>query len=175
MRIQQMIIGMMLLLSLGVSQAEGEARHYMGIYNDSYSGEEMSGQSYQYGYDFSNLLSMELNYSAPDVTGTTATVLPVDSVGSLMFHFNRRYESITAYFMVGASYIALAASSPFTDELYTGVAYGVGIELYGSKNTAISFTWATTEYDLDGFTTDVDVTRVGLIHHFDFAKSSSRY
>ncbi|MDH5424469.1 MAG: porin family protein [Gammaproteobacteria bacterium] len=174
MRIQQMIIGMMLLLSLGLAQAEGEARHFMGIYSDSYSNDELNANSYQYGYDFSNLISLELNYSAPTVADTSTTLTTVDSLYSLMMRFNKRYESINTYFMIGGSGIAFTNATA-VDESYTGVSYGLGIELYGSRNTAISFTWMTTEFDEASTIPDLSVTRVGLIHHFDFAKSVGRY
>lgn len=174
MRLQQMIIGMVLLLSFGVSQAD-EARHFMGIYSDSYSDDEMSGTSYQYGYDFSNFISLEFNYSAPDVTGDTASVLTVNSLSSVMMRFNHRYESINTYFMVGAALLDYSVVSPASDESETGVSYGVGIELYGSKNTAISFTWTTSEFEKDGSVAELDTTRIGLIHHFDFAKTHQRY
>jgi len=174
MRLQQMIIGMVLILSFGVSQA-GEARHFLGIYNDSYSDDDMSANSYQYGYDFSNLMSLEFNYSAPDVTGDTADVLSVNSLSSLMMRFNYRYESINTYFMVGAAFIDYSVISPASDETETGVSYGVGIELYGSKNTAISFTWSTSEFEKDGSVAELDTTKIGLIHHFDFGKTYKRY
>ena len=174
MRFSQMIIGMMLLLSFGVSQA-GEARHFFGIYESNYSDSEMNGNSFQYGYDFSNTFSVEFNYSDPDVTGTTASAISVDALGSLMMRYNVRYESINTYFMVGVGYVDYSVLSPASDELETGVTYGFGIELYGSKNTAVSFTWSTSEFEEDGSVAELDTTRVGLIHHFDFAKSASRY
>jgi len=174
MRIQQMIIGMMLLLSFGVAQA-GEARHFMGIYDDSYSDSEMSGNSYQYGYDFSNLISLEVNYSSPDVTGTTASAITMDSLSSVMLRFNNRYESINAYFMIGAAHVIYSTLSPAAEVAETGLSYGVGIELYGSKNTAISFTWTTSEFETGSQVAELDTTRVGLIHHFDFSQKVSRY
>lgn len=173
MRIQQMIIGTMLLLSFGVSQAEEESRHFMSIYSDTFSNDELSGTSYQYGYDFSNLFSLELNYSAPDVE-TSTTLTSVDALYSIMMRFNRRYESINTYFMLGGTSIAYTNILAAEDS-YTGVTYGVGIELYGSKNTAVSFSWSTTEFDAASAVVDLDVTKIGLTHHFDFAKSSSRY
>ncbi|MCK5334583.1 MAG: hypothetical protein KAQ67_00395 [Gammaproteobacteria bacterium] len=176
MRIQQMIIGMMLLLSFGVSQAdEGEARHFMGISSVSYSDDEMSGNSYQYGYDFSNLISIEMNVSTPDVVGTTATLLTVDTLASIMLRFNKRYESINTYFMIGASYLAFTTVLPVVESDYTGLSYGVGIELYGSKNTAITFTYTKSEYEEGTSIADLTTTSVGLVHHFDFAKPRSRY
>lgn len=174
MRIQQMIIGMLLLLSFGVSQA-GETRHFMGIYSDSYSNGDIDSTSYQYGYDFSNLISVEVNFSAPDVTGTTAGLYSIDSVSNVMLRFNNRYESINTYFMIGATNVALTTVTPVADEAITGLAYGIGIELYGSKNTAISFTWTSSEFDEADSVTKMDTTRIGLIHHFDFGKPSSRY
>jgi len=173
MRLQQMIIGMVLLLSFGVSQA-GETRHFFGIYSDDYSDSDLSGESFQYGYDFSNLLSLEVNYSTPDSLDAD---VKVDSVSSLMVRFNQRYESINTYFMVGVSqFVTTDLIAPVEKESLEGVSYGFGLELYGSKNTAISFTWSKNEYDTDaGGKVDVDITRIGLIHHFDFGKSHGRY
>lgn len=174
MRIQQMIIGMMLLLSFGVSQAE-EARHFMGFSTVSYSDGDVSANRYQYGYDFSNLVSIEVNYDDTDVEGTTATVLEIDTLASIMLRFNRRYESINTYFMLGASQLSITDLSTTQEESFSGLSYGVGIELYGSKNTAITFTWTRSEYEDGGTVEEMDATTIGLVHHFDFAKASSRY
>jgi len=133
MRIQQMILGMMLLLPFGASQADEEGRHFMSIYSDTYSDDDLSATSYQYGYDFSNLISLELNYSAPDVETTSTTLTEVSSLASIMMRFNRRYESINIYFMLGGSSVSYIDTSA-ADATYSGVTYGVGIEIYGVKN-----------------------------------------
>ena len=147
----------------------------MGVYSDNYSDSEMSGNSYQYGYDYSNLISLEINYSSPDVTGTTASAITMDSLSSVMLRINNRYESINTYFMIGAAHIMYSTLSPVADVAETGLSYGVGIELYGSKNTAISFTWSTTEFETGSQVESLDTTRIGLIHHFDFGQKVSRY
>lgn len=174
MRIQQMILGMMLLLPFGASQADEEARHFMSIYSDTYSDDDLSATSYQYGYDFSNFLSLELNYSSPEVETASTALTDVSSLASIMIRFNRRYESINIYFMLGGSSVSYTDISA-ADETYSGVTYGVGIELYGSKNTAVSFTWSTTEFDDASAITELDITKIGLVHHFDFSKTRSRY
>ena len=179
MRLQQMIIGMMLLLSFGVSQA-GEARHYFGVSSESYSLSGLSAISYKYGYDFSNLLSAEVDYSQTDLSAATATVLTADSVTNVMLHLNRRYESINAYFAIGyGSATMTQVGLPFRSA-FNGLSYGVGMELYGSKNTAISFSWLRRvdiqgDIPTDTLISELDSVQVGLVHHFDFAKTSSRY
>ena len=179
MRLQQMIIGMMLLLSFGVSQA-GEARHYFGISNESYSITGLDGVSYRYGYDFSNMLSMEIDYSQTDLAAPTTEVLTVDSITNLMFHFNKRYESINVYFALGYGSAAMTQAGNSVKEAYNGASYGVGLELYGSKNTAVSFSWlrrieATDDPNFTPPVTKIDVVQIGIVHHFDFGKAVSRY
>jgi Outer membrane protein beta-barrel domain len=175
MRIQQMITGMMLLLSFGVSQAD-EARHFMGFSAVNYSdNDDVTANRYQYGYDFSNLLSLEVNYDDTDLPSALATEIKINTLASVMLRFNRRYESINTYFMLGASHRAVTDLATSEKEAITGTSYGVGIELYGSKNTAITFSWSKSEYKKDGVTTELDATTIGLVHHFDFAKPSGRY
>jgi len=175
MRLQQMIIGMVLLLSFGVSQA-GETRHYFAVSNESYSVSELGGISYRYGYDFSNLISVELDYSVSDLSEATATVLTADSIASVMLHLNRRYESINTYFAIGGSLATMTMAAPAGDDSFSGLAYGVGIELYGSKNTAISFQWLRRiVFDDTASESELDAVQIGIIHHFDFSKPHSRY
>ncbi|MCK4709437.1 MAG: hypothetical protein KAU21_12535 [Gammaproteobacteria bacterium] len=179
MRLQQMIIGMMLLLSFGVSQA-GEARHYFGVHNESYSIDGLDGISYRYGYDFSNLISMEIDYSETNLAAPTTDVLTVDSITNLMFHFNKRYESVTMYFALGYGTAAMTQLGHPWREAFNGPAYGVGIELYGSKNTAVSFSWlrrfqAEEDPNVPIPVREVDAVQIGLVHHFDFGKTISRY
>jgi len=175
MRLQQMIIGMVLILSFGVSQA-GETRHYFAVSNESYSIGELEAISYRYGYDFSNLISVELDYSVTDLSEPTATVLTVDSVASVMLHLNRRYESINTYLAIGGSLATMTMAAPAGEESFSGLAYGVGIELYGSKNTAISFQWLRRIiFDDTASESELDAVQIGIIHHFDFGKSHNRY
>lgn len=175
MRLPQMITGMMLLLSFGVSQAE-EARHYFGISNESYSFTGLDAVSYRYGYDFSNLVSLEIDYSDTDLAEPTSTILTVDSVLNVMLHFNRRYESINTYFAIGGAQASMTQAAPAGEDTFTGLSYGLGIELYGSKNTAISFQWLRRIiFEDDASESELDALQIGIIHHFDFAKPSSRY
>ena len=170
MRIQQLIIGMALFLSLTVAKAD-DTRHFMGFSTVSFSDSSISSNAYQYGYDFSNLISVEVNVHTPDVTA--GSTLSVDSLASLMLRLNHRYESINTYFVIGASNINFTDAT--TDNSVTGLSYGVGIELYGSKNTAITFSYTTSEYEEGTTIPDLSTTSIGLVHHFDFGKSSSRY
>jgi len=175
MRFSQMIIGMMLLLSFGVSQA-GESRHYFAVSNESYSFSGLEALSYRYGYDFTNLISVEVDYSAADLSDPTATILTVDSITNFMVHFNRRYESINTYLAIGAAQASMTQAAPAGDDSFTGLSYGVGIELYGSKNTAISFQWLRRIiFDGDASESELDSVQIGILHHFDFSKPASRY
>ena len=170
MRIQQLIIGMALMLSLAVANAE-DTRHFMGFSTVSFSNGDISSNAYQYGYDFSNLISVEVNVHTPEMA--TGSTVDVDLLASLMLRLNHRYESINTYFLIGASNIDYTDAT--TDNNFTGLSYGVGIELYGSKNTAITFSYTTTEYEEGATIADLSTTSVGLVHHFDFGKSVSRY
>lgn len=175
MRLQQMIIGMMLLLSFGVSQAE-EARHYIAVSNESYSFTGLDALSYRYGYDFTNMISAEINHSVTNLESPTATILSVDSITNLMFHFNRRYESITTYFAVGYANATMTQAAPANLALFSGLSYGLGIELYGSKDTAISFAWMRRiVFETGSSEKELDSVQIGLLHHFEFAKSVTRY
>lgn len=172
MRIQQLIIGMALFLSLGAAKAD-ETRHFMGFSTVSFSDANISSNAYQYGYDFSNLISVEVNLHTPEISGAAAATLNVDLLASVMLRLNHRYESINTYFVIGASNINFTDAT--TDNNVTGLSYGVGIELYGSKNTAITFSYTVSEYEEGTSVPELKTTSVGLVHHFDFGKSTSRY
>ncbi|MDH5393505.1 MAG: porin family protein [Gammaproteobacteria bacterium] len=177
MRLQQMIIGMILLMSLGVLHA-GEARHYFGISNETYSIDGLDGISYRYGYDFGNVMSFEVDYSQTEFAAPTTTIASLDSITNLMLQFNRRYESVNIYLALGyGTSVMTQVGVPYRSG-FNGPAYGAGIELYGSKNTAITFSWLrrlASEEDPVIPQAEIDSVRVGIVHHFDFSKTSSRY
>ncbi|MDH5518335.1 MAG: porin family protein [Gammaproteobacteria bacterium] len=177
MRLQQMIVGMMLLISFGISQA-GEARHYFGISNESYDIEGLSAISYRYGYDVGNVVSFEIDYSQTDFAAPTSTISTLDSATNLMLNFNHRYESVNIYLALGYGSVAMTQPGLIYRDGFNGPAYGVGIELYGSKDTAISFSWLrrlASQEDPAIPQAEVDSVRVGIVHHFDFANTISRY
>lgn len=174
MKLPQLILGM-LLLSIGQAQAN-EARHYFAVANESYSTSGLSALSYRYGYDFSNLLTVEVDHSVTDLTAATGGLQTIDSVTNIMLHFNQRYESINTYFAIGYAQAEMTQTTPAGESSFGGYSYGVGIELYGSKNTAVTFSWMKRiVMDSANSVEELTSTQVGLIHHFDWGKTVSRY
>lgn len=176
MRLQRLILGLMLMLPTGLLQADedGEARHYVGINSESFSKPDVSGMSIKYGYDFGNTFSMELQYGNSG-TISTGAVLEIDSFYSLFFRGNKRYGNLTLFALVGGSSVTFNTTTVLGDE-YSGGAYGVGIDMFGSKNTAITLSWMR-HVDLDETAPlqEVDALTLGLTHHFDISNTVARY
>lgn len=179
MRLQQLITGLVFSL-ISVSVMAGEARHYWGISNESYAFSEITGLTYKYGYDFSNTWGMEIQYGEATL-GNSTLITDFKSYTSLLLRANQHYEKVTLFAVLGYAAADMTLNFASSENSYTGASYGIGMDLWGTKQTAITVAWmrhVAVDSTLDVVAQQVnaiDSVTLGITHHFDFAKSTPRY
>ena len=134
------------------------------------------------GWDMTNLLSFEIHAGKSstfreEIGGLTKT-FETDYLAAGFVRANYRKERINLYALAGISTISVTgAVSTLTlvEDTYVEPGYGVGVELYGSRNTAFTLSWIRYMTDIDGTGIDFTTTNIGFIHHFDWPSLGRRY
>lgn len=139
----------------------------------------VNGFTFQAGYDIASWLALEGHLGLSDdasqtISGTTVKVHA--SYASIVGRFNLRFDRTTVYGFVGTTYLQMngnvsGATTGTIDESDTGATYGVGVDLYGSENAAITFKATRVFHPANKnsssakITTDVDTTMFGFTYY----------
>jgi opacity protein-like surface antigen len=152
---------------------------YVGL--DYWNNDDTDVQAYGIGlgYDFNNFLGAEVDYYRSE---TIDSVYEWGAEGFL--RGNVRVDPFVFFLRAGAGYIkAVGLPSGFDDNSIVGV-WGLGLEFYLSKNLAISVSKHGVYYNADredlvpkedALDFKLNITRVGLVYHFNWPGFSKRY
>jgi len=165
------IIGLALILfSINAVQAE-EAHYYIGvdwgdfgynIENNSTTYDNANGFILRLGYDFNNWLAVEGHYADPDDFESSGSGnLSGNTLGAFA-RLNLRFKQTTLYAIGGA------ASSSYTGQSEITYAYGAGIDIYGSKDTALTIAYTSYYNDETASSNKIegDALTFGITHYF---------
>ena len=160
------------ILTTPLSSFAKEARLYLGIdYGDfgyevtdtGYSPDNANGYILRLGYDLNNWLAVEGHYADPEDFEENGSVAITSGAGFGAYgRLNLRFKQATLYGLAGATRIT------FDGESATGLAYGAGLDIYGSRNTAltISYTRYFDDEAPSGADIVVDAFNFGITHYF---------
>ena len=136
----------------------------------------MNGFLIKYGYDLNNWFAVEghLGSSTASDTDAPTYTIKADYLGFLGGRFNLRYDGFTLYGLGGAGFAAVTETESGTEYKtdFTSFAYGAGIEMYGYKSSALTF--SIIRY-LDVTEGTLTTAQIGFKFYFDTPKFSSRY
>lgn len=112
------------------------------------------------GYQLNKFFGLEAQFGfLTGVKGVPGSD-PDGSQAALFARFNLPFEDLNVYALAGVAQLSLNG----TDDEFSGTAYGVGIDFYGSPLTAL--TLEAIQYQ-DGNATYKSLT-LGLKHHFEW-------
>lgn len=176
------VITTSLALLLPTYTTASESRLYMGLDYGEYAYDlggvagtytDESGYSVRLGFDLNNILALEGHLIKPGSFrySVGSATQKFDFGASLYLRANMRLERVTGYLLGGATYLK---DNAFDN---TEVAYGAGLDLYATKNTALTLSYIV---NYDGETTSGNEEKVssvnfGFIMYLDPPKFSSRY
>lgn len=153
----------------------GWGNYAFNIKNSSTVYGDASGLALDLGYDFNNILALQASYIAPDTfTATSGTSESISYAASLFLRANLRFERSSVYFLAGAS--TLGKNNASYDG--TGLAYGVGLDFYGSKNVALTLKYVNyldTKTISGSNKVSLDGTTLGFTYYFDTPRFNNRY
>jgi len=163
--------GSLLLMSANV--LADSPRSYFGIFYsdaqfdpDKGASSDYSNLNFKLGYDVSSYLGAELhlgtNVSTDSDRASDATYAAALIRGDIPL------KHVNLYGLVGFG--SVKADTPFFDDSYSDLAYGFGIEMFGTESTAFSIEYM--QYGVD----DIYKTLgVGIVHHFDWPRLHPKY
>ena len=158
-----------------------------GLYDD-FADDLVLGGMIQIGYDLSKFFAIEGHFGLTaenddDISG--ARVEKQLYHASVVVRGNLRGEDYAFFLFAGQSYLNLdyeimspGSGSGHKDE--TDLTYGIGTDLYGDENTAITVKWQRL-IDIDGDKSkgeedgEIDVIFVGITYYFGDARIPSWY
>lgn len=141
-----------------------------------------NGYTIQAGYDLSKYLALEGHIGMAneiDQTETSGTDYVTTTVrsayASLVARGNLRFDKTTVFAFVGMTYRTLNGDQEYSiggtpgtakiDESESGATYGIGIDLFGSKTTALTLkavrVYKTKKDDFE----DIDAAMFGITHY----------
>ena len=159
------------LLGASTTVHAEEAHFYLGVDvgdssytvdNSSTTYDNANGIVLRLGYDFNNWLAVEGHYSAPDdFEGSDSSTLSGHSYSAFL-RANLRFRRATLYAIGGAS------SANYTGTNEIGYAYGAGLDVYGSKDTALTFAYTSYYNDETAASNKIESNAVtfGITHYF---------
>lgn len=179
------LLAVVLVSTISTRLSAAEASHfYIGINATGYTFDiknsgttygSNSGAALGLGYDLNNILAIEANYISPGVfTRTGGSDENIDYGASLLGRANLRFQKTTVFFLGGATKLGVTNAS-YDD---TGLAYGMGIDFYGLKNTALTLKYVNyfdSETTVGSNAVKLDGISLGFTHYFDTPRFSSRY
>jgi len=156
-----------LLVAATQSAAETQPHRYFGLFGGDARirpGEGGRGTTnnlnFKLGYEYGRFWGAEVHlgkdYSRDQSVGADGV-----QYGAAMLRGNLPFDRVNVYGLLGLA--SVSADVANIDGSYTNGAAGVGIELYGSRNTAVAF-----EFVQYGFDDRYSTASLGVIHHFDW-------
>ena len=148
-------------------------RSYFGIFisdaqfdPDKGANTDFVNLNFKLGYDLSSYLGAELRVGSNATTDNNK--VSDTSYAAALVRGDIPLKHVNLYGLVGFG--AVTADTPSFDDSYSDLAYGLGIEMFGTKNTAFSIEYV--QYGVD----DIYKTLgVGIVHHFDWPKVHPKY
>ncbi len=125
---------------------------------DKYAPRDETNLDLRLGYDFRPYLAAELRLGS-SLHSESGKGSEAGYVAGLA-RVNLPFERVTVYGLLGAANVAVDV--PGNDDGFSGVAFGAGIELYGTERSALGI-----EYLQLGDSDRYRTLGVGLVHHFD--------
>ena len=158
----------LLALTLMAGPALADSKYYWGANAASSDFEttnvefDATSIGFKFGREFGKYISVEahLGFGSQDSSDISD---PDIAYGGAFARFNLPFEKVTLYAMAGATKIDIDTNTVMGDDNEAGG--GVGIEIYGSENTAL-----TIELMRYGDDNTIDNFSLGFIHRFDFPK-----
>jgi hypothetical protein len=145
------------------------------------------GGMFKIGYDFNKVFALEANLGAT----TTKSYTLVDDQGQEIGDYkvrarnagvyarvNWRLVNVTLYGLLGVDYYQMIQDINVTGPLgfsdtakldKTGLSYGVGVDLFGGSQTALSLNWMqliNEDFYGDGEKTQVNAIYLGITYYF---------
>lgn len=159
---------------LGVSLAATAERppQYFGLNGGAYDLEsdiasleaEGSVVNLRLGYELNRFLAFEARFGM-DPSATRVAGTDIDArMGAGFVRLNLPLKGVDVYVLGGAGRVSFEDGSGGRDS-EDGPAAGLGIELYGSQNTAVVIEGVRYEDDDEG---DYKAYTIGFKHHFDW-------
>ena len=135
----------------------------------------MDGYYLNYGIDIGNYFAIEgiIANSSQYENAAASLTSEIDYYGALYGRFNLRYDHVTLYVMAGYATVSTTTTVSGTafETEDSGVTYAVGIDLYGTQNTALTIRY------YDYLDEDIHATgiNIGLNFYFDVPRIHKRY
>jgi len=130
----------------------------------------MSNLNLRLGYHFADFFAVESHLGwGSDNTGVLLKS-PNSRYASLFLRLNLPFERVNVYLLAGGSYFEtdVVTTTAAKQGNETSPAYGLGIELFGNRDTALTLELARY---LDSATQDrYDSVGVGFVTHFDWPR-----
>lgn len=136
----------------------------------------MHGAVVKLGYDINNWIGFEgqLSNTTTHYQPAQTYSVKVEYIALAAARLNLRYDHFTVFALGGAGYARVRETSQGTAHTVTKIApaFGVGIDLYGSKSTAITLSYI--KY-LDSTKVNLSSVQLGFTFYFDKPEISRRY
>ncbi len=116
------------------------------------------------GYFVNQYMAVELHMGMVVTADSNSVDDPSLGYVSPLLRFNLPYERVNLYSLFGLASVRGKFPGNF-DDSYSDIAFGFGMELYGSRTTAL-----TLEYMRYGVDDSYKTFGLGIVHYFDWPK-----
>lgn len=182
---------LLVLLTPAMSYAAGNYYQQGAIYTginlvkfDDFGAGGVNGYTFQLGIDVSEYLALEghvgmTNEVEQNLTNGTDYINTKERVSyaSIIARGNLRFERTTLFGFVGMTYATENGSIDYSiggtpgsadiDEAESSATYGIGVDLYGNKTTAITLKAVRVYKAKDDTQNDIDATMLGITHYIN--------
>jgi len=131
---------------------------------DGGQSEDAGNVNAKLGYFINAYVGVELHMGMTVTTEASSVDDPGLGYVAPMLRFNLPYERVNVYSLFGLASVRAEFPGNY-DDSYSDVAFGAGIELYGTKRTALSL-----EYMRYGMDDTYKTFGLGLVHYFDWPR-----
>ena len=179
-----------------------EKRFYWGLHAGQEADSEFDVGMLTFGYDFDDWISTELHLGKSNTLNLTGVGndffnVKANFISALFLRFNMRFEKINWYLLGGYGKTEFEADFSIGNTLaslsgffpsgglptsgsesvdFSGPAYGFGVEIYGTPNSALTLSWIRYfEDSVGGLDVDFTTTNIGFVYHFDWSPEKTRY
>lgn len=148
---------------------------YIGFALGKYDFEDPDGNTGQVtdiglrgGYRFGKFFAVEVRAGRSAGGGSDTIFNGKINYGGLFGRFDLPYPDVNVYFLLGGSAVEFDLEDG--RETGTGISGGVGVELFGARNTSVTLDYMLHARDTsdNGNRNHYDGFSLGLTHHFDW-------